>query len=703
MATALGSLLLLCLSAWGQVPSSRQIPFSGVPTTIAPSTPAQTLTLRVLNDANPPVALYCETQTLDVDGNGALTFNLGAGTAANLPCPSAPPGLNPADFASGSTRSLDIVDTNGNSVLPSPPGPIPLLAAAFALSPGPAGPAGPKGDKGDPGPQGAQGPPGPINNVVAGTGLTGGGMTPTVTLAIANGGVGTPQLAAQAVTGKNVSIPLGLSASVAANGVMQVANTNADGIGIAASGGRIGLEGDSLAGSAVLGSSSSGTGVQGQALATSGNTFGIRGVSFSSTGIGVSGESTGTGIYGRGSPAGYFQGNVVSTGVFSGNGSGLTGVAASGLAAGVYSNIYTFSNPGNVFNGQLLSVTGTILANSGVYGGSTAFNGTGLSGQSNNGIGVGGESSSGTGVLGRGGNSSGGIGVSGTGFTGVSGNSAALNGTGVYGQSINGPDAIGVYGLSTSGAGVRGDGNYTNGAGVIGNGNIGVYGAGNGANGAGLFGSGNTGVLGTSNGTNGAGVIGSGNIGVFGISTIPVVGFAGIFSGNVLVTGALIKSIGTFRIDHPLDPANKYLSHSFVESPDMMNIYNGVVKLDSKGEACINLPDWFEALNRDFRYQLTAIGAPAPELHIAQEVNENRFNIAGGRPGGKVSWQVTGIRQDPYAEKHRIRVEEEKPVAERGYYLHPEVYGQPASQGIHSLQPPVPLPPKTSADNSSHQ
>src|SRR5262249_16447633 len=131
---------------------------------------------------------------------------------------------------------------------------------------------------------------------------------------------------------------------------------------------------------------------------------------------------------------------------------------------------------------------------------------------------------------------------------------------------------------------------------------------------------------------------------------------------------------GSFKIDHPLDPANKYLYHSFVESPDMMNIYNGMVTLDDQGEAAVFLPDWFEALNRDFRYQLTAVGVPGPSLYIAQEISDHRFRIAGGHPGGKVSWQVTGIRKDPFAEKHRIPVEEDKPTHERGTYLHPEVY-----------------------------
>ena len=82
-----------------------------------------------------------------------------------------------------------------------------------------------------------------------------------------------------------------------------------------------------------------------------------------------------------------------------------------------------------------------------------------------------------------------------------------------------------------------------------------------------------------------------------------------------------------FKIDHPLDPHNKYLSHSFVESPDMKNIYDGVVVFDDKGGAEIKLPDWFGALNKDFRYQLTAMGAPGPNLYIAEEICEGKYKL----------------------------------------------------------------------------
>jgi hypothetical protein len=172
------------------------------------------------------------------------------------------------------------------------------------------------------------------------------------------------------------------------------------------------------------------------------------------------------------------------------------------------------------------------------------------------------------------------------------------------------------------------------------------------------------------------------NIGVYGQASSGASNYAGYFAGNVDVGGTLTKDAGSFKIDHPLDPANKYLSHSFVESPDMMNIYNGNAELDAAGEAWVELPDWFEALNQDFRYQLTPIGAPAPGLYIADEIVGNRFRIAGGGPGTRVSWLVTGIRHDPYAEAHRIPVEEVKPAREQGRYRHPELYGMPVSAGV---------------------
>jgi hypothetical protein len=133
----------------------------------------------------------------------------------------------------------------------------------------------------------------------------------------------------------------------------------------------------------------------------------------------------------------------------------------------------------------------------------------------------------------------------------------------------------------------------------------------------------------------------------------------------------------------------------------MKNIYDGVVALDASGEAVVTMPEWFGALNRDFRYQLTCIGGFAP-VYIAEEVANNQFKISGGKPGMKVSWQVTGTRQDVWANAHRIPVEEAKRVDERGTYLHPELYGAPETSAVgwgryrfpDNTQPQMPrLPP----------
>jgi hypothetical protein len=146
-------------------------------------------------------------------------------------------------------------------------------------------------------------------------------------------------------------------------------------------------------------------------------------------------------------------------------------------------------------------------------------------------------------------------------------------------------------------------------------------------------------------------------------------------SGNLHVNGTISKGGGSFKIDHPLDPANKYLSHSFVESPDMMNIYNGNIVTDRRGLATVELPSYFEALNQDFRYQLTVIGQFAQAI-VVREITGNHFIIKTSKPAVKVSWQVTGIRHDAYADAHRIQVEEDK-GKERGTYLHPELFNAP--------------------------
>jgi hypothetical protein len=152
-------------------------------------------------------------------------------------------------------------------------------------------------------------------------------------------------------------------------------------------------------------------------------------------------------------------------------------------------------------------------------------------------------------------------------------------------------------------------------------------------------------------------------------------------SGNVTIPGTLTATVKNFKIDHPLDPTNKYLYHSSVESPDMLNVYAGNAVLDGQGRAAVQLPSYFQALNRDYTYKLTCIGGYSP-VYIVGEIADNRFEIAGGQPGLKVSWQVTGIRQDAYAKAHPLVVEQEKPAGEKGFYLHPIEWGQPLEKGI---------------------
>ncbi len=167
---------------------------------------------------------------------------------------------------------------------------------------------------------------------------------------------------------------------------------------------------------------------------------------------------------------------------------------------------------------------------------------------------------------------------------------------------------------------------------------------------------------------------------------------AGFFEGDVTVTGNLnvagdiAKGGGTIKTDHPLDPQNKYLIHGFVGSPEMMNVYSGNITTDAGGRATVHLPDYFEAANKDFRYQLTCIGAFAQAI-VMEEISNNAFVVQTNEPHVKVSWQVTAVRNDPYARHHPIVPEQVKNGNERGAYLHPEVFGKNISERVY--------PPKT--------
>jgi hypothetical protein len=257
---------------------------------------------------------------------------------------------------------------------------------------------------------------------------------------------------------------------------------------------------------------------------------------------------------------------------------------------------------------------------------------------------------------------------------GVSGSSASPNGAGVSGSNSSTTCcfAAGVFGQTVGGTGVLGSATASSGV------NFGVQGLTASPGGVGVHG-GNT-STGVAVDLAGTTFLVNAYVGKTGKFNVDNSG-NGYFAGNLNVTGKLTKGGGSFKIDHPLDPANKYLSHSFVESPDMMNVYNGNVTTDRHGLATVNLPDYFEALNQDFRYQLTVIGQFAQAI-VKREIENNRFTIKTNRPLVKVSWQVTGIRHEAYADAYRIPAEENKPTGEQGYYLHPEVFGQPATLSL---------------------
>jgi hypothetical protein len=276
------------------------------------------------------------------------------------------------------------------------------------------------------------------------------------------------------------------------------------------------------------------------------------------------------------------------------------------------------------------------------------------------------------------------------------GGSASNGGTGTsgYGGASNGSSsqlAFGGYGVYALGGTGTGENDFG------GNGVTAYGGPGSGSNavgGDGIFAEGGSGNVDGGPGVAGYGGNGpTGGIGIYGKPGSGTNADAGFFDGDVGVTGTLSKSSGSFKIDHPLDPANKYLYHSFVESPDMKNIYDGNVITDGSGTAVVSMPAWFEALNSDFRYQLTTIGQPA-QAWISSEIANGSFTIKTSKSGVKVSWQVTGIRQDAWANAHRIQVEVDKAAKDQGHYIHPELFGHEGEPSIAEMHHPRPQPPR---------
>jgi hypothetical protein len=367
----------------------------------------------------------------------------------------------------------------------------------------------------------------------------------------------------------------------------------------------------------------------------------------------VSNSTSGRGVYGEAITL-----SGVTYGVY-GRSNSSEGTAVFGSAPGGGTGVYGISDGGSGVEGRANAASGfgngvfgssNSTAGSGVHGLAAAFTGTTYGGQFQS------DSTSGRGVYGYASRSSGSA-------YGVHGQSNSTSGIGVLGgASATSGLTYGVYGHSSSTAG------------------IGVYGLASNVNG------GNYGVFGESHSLFGYGVYGQsyGGSPAWGVYS----------SGDFGASGT--KS---FRIDHPDDPENQYLLHYAAESPEVINFYRGTVLLDAAGEAVVELPPYFAKINKTPSYQLTAVGAPMPMLHLAEEISEEAliagakagpgeaapvcsFRIAGGVAREKVCWRVEALRNDRWVQKHGAPVEVEKQGLEMGTYQHPELYGLPAEMGM---------------------
>jgi len=494
---------------------------------------------------------------------------------------------------------------------------------------------------------------GTVTSVGSGAGLTGGPITGSGTLSIATAGVSNAML-------QNSSITLNANSAggVTTPGAMTLGSTYT--IGLKACSANQVLEYSGSAWSCVTLATGTITAVTAGTDLTGGGTSGNVTLNLDTTKV----------------P------QLAASNTFTGNQTVNGAISASTTSGATI--IGTTGDPNNVAITGNASATGS-GGSWGVLGTSSTSDGAGTVGMSSG--------ANGSGVYADNTSSTGGYGV----FAGADGSSAY----GVYASAGN-SGSIAVYGSGGT-AGVSASGGTYGVYGYSGSG-YGIYGTVPSAGVDAVLGvsaSESSGVAGINdNSSSGYGVFGQAESpngvggGFYNTSTGDALfayeqngGYAAFFDGNVDVDGNLSKAGGSFKIDHPLDPANKYLYHSFVESPDMKNIYDGVATLNANGEATIEMPDWFGVLNRDFRYQLTCIGGFAP-VYIAEELANNQFKIGGGRAGMRVSWQITGIRQDAWANAHRIPVEQEKEAKLKGFYLHPELYGAPAEKGTEWARHP---------------
>jgi hypothetical protein len=559
--------------------------------------------------------------------------------------PAGPMGLTGLTGATGAIGAIGPVGPAGATGPAGPIGLTGLTGAPGAMGPagatGPAGPIGATGAVGAIGPiglTGLTGPAGPTGAVGA-TGATGpagpagvgniNGTTNNIMKFTGATAGGNSQLTDD---GTSVGVNVGALSSSIKLQVNSATGTNAFKTTLVTSPPTTvitpaSIYGESTTAMGVLGVSNTQNGVYGLSASNFGGTVGVN----SGAGYGIWGISTGTGA------AGYFDGGTTGKGIIV-----LTG--SSGIGTTTPTGRLSVIQPSTPVPAidTFPAITGSSYATQGCLKG---------------------------GVFGTYNGSNYGAGVQGVGYNGINNQDVNTNFT-------TGNQDLGVYGSANT-AGV--EGTSTNGIGVVGYNKAASFAA--------TTGGGNSyGVYAYAN-TIGGAAAPTTRYGLYGYATGATTNYAGYFSGNVQITGSIAKASGTFKIDDPIDPANKYLYHSFVESPDMMNIYNGNIVTDANGYATVKMPAYFEALNEEFRYQLTVIGTFAQAI-ISEEISSNHFIIQTNQPNVKVSWQVTGIRHDKYADAHRIVAEVEKEPEFKGYYLHAKEWGQPESKSIDALTRP---------------
>jgi hypothetical protein len=108
-------------------------------------------------------------------------------------------------------------------------------------------------------------------------------------------------------------------------------------------------------------------------------------------------------------------------------------------------------------------------------------------------------------------------------------------------------------------------------------------------------------------------------------------------------TGALV-----FTMDHPSNPNKEILNQYAMGSNEAILFYRGTVILGADGRASVDLPDYFDRINRNPMIQLTGVGS-SEVVYVAEDVKGNSF-VVGGKPGIKVYWTVTAERKDIHAE-----------------------------------------------------